>query len=83
MAEQRKLDMLRYHSSFSTYVRLPIFHQVKVAIDISLSFAGVDFRQAIFASPYKDWEAPTGGYLLTACLASGRVAAEGVCRWLV
>ena len=25
-----------------------------------------------------DWEAPTGGYLLTACFASGRVAGEGV-----
>ena len=25
-----------------------------------------------------DWEAPTGGYLLTACWASGRVAGEGV-----
>jgi predicted flavoprotein YhiN len=24
-----------------------------------------------------DWEAPTGGYLLTACFASGRVAALG------
>ncbi|GGY06443.1 TIGR03862 family flavoprotein [Paludibacterium paludis] len=29
-----------------------------------------------------DWEAPTGGYLLTACFASGRVAARGVHRWL-
>ena len=29
-----------------------------------------------------DWEAPTGGYLLTACLASGRAAAEGAMRWL-
>ncbi|MDH4873164.1 TIGR03862 family flavoprotein [Pseudomonas sp. BN515] len=29
-----------------------------------------------------DWEAPTGGYLLTACFASGRVAAQGVLRWL-
>ncbi|WP_289509290.1 TIGR03862 family flavoprotein [Hydrogenophaga sp. 2FB] len=29
-----------------------------------------------------DWEAPTGGYLLTACLASGVVAGEGVRRWL-
>ena len=29
-----------------------------------------------------DWEAPTGGYLLTACLASGRVAAAGMLRWL-
>jgi uncharacterized flavoprotein (TIGR03862 family) len=25
-----------------------------------------------------DWEAPTGGYLLTACFASGRAAARGV-----
>ncbi|SUD85789.1 flavoprotein [Stutzerimonas stutzeri] len=29
-----------------------------------------------------DWEAPTGGYLLTACFATGRAAAEGVLRWL-
>jgi uncharacterized flavoprotein (TIGR03862 family) len=29
-----------------------------------------------------DWEAPTGGYLLTACYASGLRAAEGVIHWL-
>lgn len=29
-----------------------------------------------------DWEAPTGGYLLTACFASGRRAAEGVLAYL-
>lgn len=29
-----------------------------------------------------DWEAPTGGYLLTACLATGRAAADGILRWL-
>jgi predicted flavoprotein YhiN len=29
-----------------------------------------------------DWEAPTGGYLLNACMASGRVAAAGAVRWL-
>ena len=29
-----------------------------------------------------DWEAPTGGYLLTACFASGRVAAQGVIAYL-
>lgn len=29
-----------------------------------------------------DWEAPTGGYLLTACLATGRWAGQGVLRWL-
>ena len=29
-----------------------------------------------------DWEAPTGGYLLTACFASGCVAADGAIDWL-
>jgi hypothetical protein len=29
-----------------------------------------------------DWEAPTGGYLLTACLATGHTAAQGILRFL-
>jgi len=29
-----------------------------------------------------DWEAPTGGYLLTACFASGRVAGQGALDYL-
>ena len=29
-----------------------------------------------------DWEAPTGGYLLTACLGTGRHAARGALQWL-
>jgi len=29
-----------------------------------------------------DWEAPTGGYLLTACFATGRAAGLGALRWL-
>jgi uncharacterized flavoprotein (TIGR03862 family) len=29
-----------------------------------------------------DWEAPTGGYLLTACFATGRAAARGIMDWL-
>jgi uncharacterized flavoprotein (TIGR03862 family) len=29
-----------------------------------------------------DWEAPTGGYLLTACFATGRHAAQGALAWL-
>jgi uncharacterized flavoprotein (TIGR03862 family) len=29
-----------------------------------------------------DWEAPTGGYLLTACFATGIAAASGIDRWL-
>jgi uncharacterized flavoprotein (TIGR03862 family) len=29
-----------------------------------------------------DWEAPTGGYLITACMTSGYAAGEGVLKWL-
>ena len=29
-----------------------------------------------------DWEAPTGGYLITACMASGYTAANSVLNWL-
>jgi uncharacterized flavoprotein (TIGR03862 family) len=29
-----------------------------------------------------DWDAPTGGYLLTACLATGRWAGKGAVDWL-
>jgi uncharacterized flavoprotein (TIGR03862 family) len=29
-----------------------------------------------------DWEAPTGGYLLTACFGSGRAAGQGALSWL-
>ncbi|OLP48785.1 NAD(FAD)-utilizing dehydrogenase [Allorhizobium taibaishanense] len=40
-------------------------------------------RPGLFvAGEMLDWEAPTGGYLLTACLATGRAAAKGVIRWI-
>ncbi|CAM5404504.1 TIGR03862 family flavoprotein [Rhodanobacter lindaniclasticus] len=40
-------------------------------------------RPGVFcAGEMLDWEAPTGGYLLTACFASGRLAGRGAVRWL-
>lgn len=40
-------------------------------------------RPGLFmAGEMLDWEAPTGGYLLTACLASGYVAGDGMRAWL-
>jgi len=40
-------------------------------------------RPGLFAAgEMLDWEAPTGGYLLQACLASGVTAGQGVLRWL-
>jgi predicted flavoprotein YhiN len=34
------------------------------------------------AGEMADWEAPTGGYLLTACFASGRAAGAEALAWL-
>ena len=41
-----------------------------------------DLPGVFCAGEMLDWEAPTGGYLLTACMASGRVAGRGMLRWL-
>ncbi|PXW92855.1 hypothetical protein C7444_12230 [Sphaerotilus hippei] len=56
-----------------------------VGLDAATTDAGLMLRAlpGLFcAGEMLDWEAPTGGYLLTACLASGRVAARGALRWL-
>ena len=40
-------------------------------------------RPGVFvAGEMLDWEAPTGGYLLTACFASGRHAGLAAADWL-
>ena len=40
-----------------------------------------DMPGLFLAGEMLDWEAPTGGYLLSACLASGYVAGKGVAAW--
>lgn len=40
-------------------------------------------RPGVFvAGEMLDWEAPTGGYLLQGCMASGRTAGQGAVDWL-
>ena len=40
-------------------------------------------RPGLFAAgEMLDWEAPTGGYLLSACFAAGRTAGLGALEWL-
>ncbi len=41
-----------------------------------------DLPGVFCAGEMLDWEAPTGGYLLTACMASGRIAGDGTVNWL-
>jgi len=54
-----------------------------------VTFESMDERLMLKALPgvfcageMLDWEAPTGGYLLTACFASGRAAGSGMLDWL-
>jgi len=54
-----------------------------------VTFEALDERLMLKALPgvfcageMLDWEAPTGGYLLTGCFASGRAAGLGVMQWL-
>jgi uncharacterized flavoprotein (TIGR03862 family) len=75
--------------------RLPLKLEATRPLDEAISSAGGVRRQALddalmsralpgvfCAGEMLDWEAPTGGYLLTACFASGRAAAEGLLGWL-
>ena len=74
---------------------LPITLQAMRPIDEAISSAGgvlfevlnaghmLEQLPGVFcAGEMLDWEAPTGGYLLHACFATGRAAGQGVLEWL-
>lgn len=74
---------------------LPVNHHGPRPMDEAISTAGglrfdaltdglmLHDRPGVFAAgEMLDWEAPTGGYLITACLATGRLAAKGALRYL-
>ncbi|MEP0963246.1 MAG: TIGR03862 family flavoprotein [Roseobacter sp.] len=74
---------------------LRVFHDGLRPMDEAISTAGglrfsalnddlmLTARPGVFcAGEMLDWDAPTGGYLLTACLATGRWAGQGALRYL-
>ena len=74
---------------------LPLTLTAPRPIDEAISSAGgvklealdehlmLEAKPGVFcAGEMLDWEAPTGGYLLQASLACGRVAGQGAARWL-
>ncbi|MFC3613155.1 TIGR03862 family flavoprotein [Lutimaribacter marinistellae] len=74
---------------------LPVRHTGLRPMDEAISTAGGVSRDAVddqlmlralpgmfCAGEMLDWEAPTGGYLLTACFATGRWAGRAAARWL-
>ena len=79
----------------ATLKALPLRLVAPRPIDEAISSAGgvafeaLDARLMLQALPgvfcageMLDWEAPTGGYLLQACFATGRAAGKGVLDWL-
>nr|WP_168801179.1 TIGR03862 family flavoprotein [Rhizobium rhizophilum] len=65
----------------------PIAEAISTAGGVSLNAIDAHFMLTSYpgtfvAGEMLDWEAPTGGYLLTACFAMGIAAANGVDRWL-
>ncbi|MBY6202959.1 TIGR03862 family flavoprotein [Maritalea mobilis] len=74
--------------------RLPVRHQGPRPMDEAISTAGgiprAEVDEALMlrklpgvfvAGEMLDWEAPTGGYLITGCLATGRWAGRHAARW--
>jgi uncharacterized flavoprotein (TIGR03862 family) len=65
----------------------PIARAISTAGGIKLDELDADFMlrrlPGVFAAgEMLDWEAPTGGYLLQACFATGAAAGRGALRWL-
>jgi uncharacterized flavoprotein (TIGR03862 family) len=92
------LDKDAFHDPMrvaATLKALPVTLRAPRPIDEAISSAGgVRFESlegtmlkavpgVFVAGEMLDWEAPTGGYLLTACLASGRAAGKDVLRFLL
>jgi uncharacterized flavoprotein (TIGR03862 family) len=90
-----KDEMLNMAKLATTIKALPLVLTAARPIDEAISTAGgVSFKAVdanlmltqlpgVFcAGEMLDWEAPTGGYLLTGCIASGHAAARGVLKWL-
>jgi uncharacterized flavoprotein (TIGR03862 family) len=90
--DANRLDARRLAETIKS-LPLPVVSPRPIAEAISsaggITFDSVDEDLMLKALPgtfvageMLDWEAPTGGYLLTACLASGRSAARGIEDWL-
>jgi uncharacterized flavoprotein (TIGR03862 family) len=90
-----KADFADAHKLAEAIKNLPVPLVAPRPLDEAISSAGgvtfesldahlmLNSKPGVFcAGEMLDWEAPTGGYLLTACFASGRVAAQGVLQWL-
>ncbi|MCX6068805.1 MAG: TIGR03862 family flavoprotein [Chloroflexi bacterium] len=90
-----KADFADPHKLAAAIKALPVTLIAPRPLDEAISSAGgvvfeaLDERLMLRSLPgvfcageMLDWEAPTGGYLLTACFATGRAAGLGALAWL-
>jgi uncharacterized flavoprotein (TIGR03862 family) len=90
-----KEDFKNPEKIISTIKALPITVCGARPIDEAISTAGgvcfgslnssymlVNKPGTFMAGEMLDWEAPTGGYLLTGCFATGRAAGRGALQWM-
>lgn len=89
------LDQNDHNAVARTLKAMPLYPTAPRPIDEAISSAGgvrfdavdnnlmLNKLPGIFvAGEMLDWEAPTGGYLLTACFATGKRAGTGAANWL-
>lgn len=90
-----KEDFSHIHSLAHFIKNLPVPLVATRPLDEAISSAGgVTFESldehlmlrslpGVFcAGEMLDWEAPTGGYLITACMSSGYMAGQGILQWV-
>jgi uncharacterized flavoprotein (TIGR03862 family) len=96
LREIASVEQLSHPSTLAHAIKsLPITLNATRPLDEAISSAGGVRFEAVddalmlrdvpgmfCAGEMLDWEAPTGGYLLTACFASGRVAGQGALNYL-
>jgi uncharacterized flavoprotein (TIGR03862 family) len=83
---QRLAPLLKAFPVTLTKAR-PIDEAISTAGGVCFEALNVDLmlkaRPGVFcAGEMLDWEAPTGGYLLTACMSTGQAAGLGAVQWL-
>lgn len=85
MADLDKLANCLKNLSVPLKAPRPVAEAISTAGGVELESLTTELMLAkrpgvFFAGEMLDWEAPTGGYLLTACLASGKRAGQGILR---
>lgn len=87
MRDPQKVTVCLKHYPIQLTTPRPIDEAISTAGGVKLSEMNNDFMLSshpgfFCAGEMLDWEAPTGGYLLTACFATGQHAGRAALNWI-